>query len=292
MLSDLLIMVDRRAQAVSLREKTIINERHAVRMLEPVLSLGVRAASVPDTWVRYADRCIDNGLAASTVRQRIDCVAAVVAWVIHADIKFKSAAPGSLGRMLDAMRTAARAIGKRIKRHRALSRPARVSVDEYSTVVRDIESLRDPYRAAARMMLCFGMRATETLSLSPSSILSGGKLFVPDRETKTHSDLLLPLPVKYIPLIEGWLSVIGESEIKYNTLVTTISRAGIKWRCHDLRKLFRTSAAVRGEDYLATELILNHAVKDVPSVYLQSPPFAAMRRVLNNSIEEYLEVKG
>ncbi|MDX7018820.1 hypothetical protein SJ059_30810, partial [Klebsiella aerogenes] len=40
MLSDLLIMVDRRAQAVSLREKTIINERHAVRMLEPVLSLG------------------------------------------------------------------------------------------------------------------------------------------------------------------------------------------------------------------------------------------------------------
>ena len=140
------------------------------------------------------------------------------------------------------MRTAARAIGKRIKRHRALSRPARVSVDEYSTVVREIESLRDPYRAAARMMLCFGMRATETLSLSPSSILSGGKLFVPDRETKTHSDLLLPLPVKYIPLIEGWLSVIGESEIKYNTLVTTISRAGIKWRCHDLRKLFRRRA--------------------------------------------------
>lgn len=80
MLSDLLIMVDRRAQAVSLREKTIINERHAVRMLEPVLSLGVRAASVPDTWVRYADRCIDSGLAASTIRQRIDCVAAVVAW--------------------------------------------------------------------------------------------------------------------------------------------------------------------------------------------------------------------
>lgn len=292
MLSDLLIMVDRRAQAVSLREKTIINERHAVRMLEPVLSLGVRAASVPDTWVRYADRCIDNGLAASTIRQRIDCVAAVVAWVIHADIKFKPAAPGSLGRMLEAMRTAARAIGKRIKRHRALSKPARVSIDEYTAVVHDIESLREPYRTAARMMLCFGLRASETLSLSSNSLISGGRLFIPDRCTKTHADLLLPIPVKYIPLIDEWLSVIGESEIKYNTLVTTISRAGIKWRCHDLRKLFRTSAAVRGEDFLATELILNHAVKDVPSIYLQSPPFAAMRKILTNSIEEYLQIRG
>ncbi|EDU1622631.1 tyrosine-type recombinase/integrase, partial [Salmonella enterica subsp. enterica serovar Oslo] len=237
-------------------------------------------------------RCIDNGLAASTVRQRIDCVAAVVAWVIHADIKFKPAAPGSLGRMLEAMRTAARVIGKRIKRHRALSRPARISVDEYAAVVRDIESLREPYRTATRLMLCFGLRASETLSLSRNSLIASGRLFIPDRCTKTHSDLLLPLPVKYIPLIDEWLGVIGESEIKYNTLVTTISRAGIKWRCHDLRKLFRTSAAVRGEDYLATELILNHAVKDVPSVYLQSPPFASMRKVLTNSIEEYLQVRG
>lgn len=292
MLSGLLIMVDRRAQAVSLRQKTLINERHAVRMLEPVLSLGVRAASVPDTWVRYAERCIDNGLAASTVRQRIDCVAAVVAWVIHADIKFKPAAPGSLGRMLEAMRTAARAIGKRIKRHRALSKPARVSVDEYAVVVRDIESLREPYRTATRLMLCFGLRASEALSLSDKSLISSGRLFIPDRCTKTHSDLLLPLPVKYIPLIESWLEVIGESEIKYNTLITVISRAGINWRCHDLRKLFRTSAAVRGDDYLATELILNHAVKDVPDIYLQAAPFAAMRKVLTNSIEEYLQVRG
>ncbi|HGF8465624.1 TPA: integrase, partial [Salmonella enterica subsp. enterica] len=139
---------------------------------------------------------------------------------------------------------------------------------------------------------CFGLRASETLSLSRNSLIASGRLFIPDRCTKTHSDLLLPLPVKYIQLIDEWLGVIGESEIKYNTLVTTISRAGIKWRCHDLRKLFRTSAAVRGEDYLATELILNHAVKDVPSVYLQSPPFASMRKVLTNSIEEYLQVRG
>lgn len=291
MLTDLLLMVDRRAQAVSLRDKTIINERHAVRMLEPVLTLGVRAASTPDIWVRYADRCIDDGLAASTVRQRIDCVAAVVAWVIHADIKFKPAAPGSLGRMLDAMRTAARAIGKRIKRYKALSKPARVSVDEYAAVVHEIESLREPYRSTVRMMLCFGLRASETLSLSSKSLISSGRLFIPDRVTKTHSDLLLPVPIKYIPLIEQWLSVIGESEIKYNTLVTTISRAGIKWRCHDMRKLFRTCAAIRGEDYLATELILNHAVKDVPSVYLQTPPYSAMRKALTNSIEEYLQVK-
>lgn len=292
MLSDLLVMVDRRAQAVSLREKTVINERHAVRMLEPVLSLGVRAASVPDTWVRYADRCIDDGLAASTVRQRIDCVAAVVAWVIHADIKFKPAAPGSLGRMLEAMRTAARSIGKRIKRHRALSRPARVSVDEYAVVVREIESLKEPYRTAARVMLCFGLRSTEALSLSRSSMLASGKLFIPGRSTKTHADLLLPLPVKYLPIIESWLDVIGSEEIKYNSMVMAISRAGIKWRCHDLRKLFRTSAAVRGEDFLATELILNHAVKDVPSVYLQTPPYSAMRRILTNSIEEYMKVKS
>ncbi|HHE5075032.1 TPA: tyrosine-type recombinase/integrase [Citrobacter freundii] len=291
MLSDLLVMVDRRARAVSLREKTIINERHAVRMLEPVLVLGVRAASVPDTWMRYADRCIDDGLAASTIRQRIDCVAAVVAWVIHADIKFKPAAPGSLGRMLEAMRTAARSIGKRIKRHRALSKPGRVSVDEYMSVVRDIESVRDPYRCALRVMLCFGLRASETLTLKRNSMMTAGRLFVPDRCTKTHSDLLLPVPLEYVPLVSEWLGVIEDSEIKYNTLTTVVSRAGIKWRSHDLRKIFRTSAAVRGEDYLATELILNHAVKDVPAAYLQSPPYSAMRKVLKNSIDEYLSVK-
>lgn len=291
MLTDLLVMVDRRAQAVSLREKTIINERHAVRMLEPVLSLGVRAASIPDTWVRYADRCIDDGLAASTIRQRIDCVAAVVAWVIHADIKFKPAAPGSLGRMLDAMRTAARSIGKRIKRHRALSKPGRVSVNEYAGVVADIEAVREPYRSALRMMLCFGLRASETLSLTRSSRLSGGRLFVPDRETKTHSDLLLPIPLEHIPMVDEWLGVIEDSAIKYNTLTTVVSRAGIKWRSHDLRKIFRTAAAIRGDDYLATELILNHAVKDVPAAYLQSPPYSAMRKVLKSSIDEYLNAK-
>lgn len=291
MLSDLLIMVDRRAQAVSLREKTIINERHAVRMLEPVLSLGVRAASVPETWVRYADRCIDNGLAASTVRQRIDCVAAVVAWVIHADIKFKPAAPGSLGRMLDAMRTAARSIGKRIKRHRALSKPGRVSITEYVDVVRDIESIREPYRCVLRLMLCFGFRVTETLSLKRTSMLAGGRLFVPDRHTKTHSDLLLPVPLEYVPLVTEWIGGIEDSEIKYNTLNTVVSRAGIKWRSHDLRKVFRTASAVRGEDYLAVELILNHAVKDVPAAYLQSPPYSAMRKALKKSIDDYLSVR-
>lgn len=136
--------------------------------------------------------------------------------MIHADIKFKPAAPGSLGRMLEAMRTAARAIGKRIKRHRALSKPARVSIDEYTAVVHEIESLREPYRTAARMMLCFGLRASETFSLSSNSLISGGRLFIPDRCTKTHADLLLPIPVKYIPLIDEWLSVIGESEMCVN----------------------------------------------------------------------------
>ncbi|MCW8354073.1 site-specific integrase [Citrobacter portucalensis] len=291
MLSDLLVMVDRRARAVSLREKTIINERHAVRMLEPVLTLGVRAASVPDTWIRYADRCIDDGLAASTIRQRIDCVAAVVAWVIHADIKFKPAAPGSLGRMLDAMRSAARSIGKRIKRHRALSKPGRVSINEYTDVVRDIESLREPYRSALRVMFCFGTRATETLSLTRNSMLAGGRLFIPDRCTKTHSDLLLPVPREYVALVSEWLGIIEDAGIKYNTLTTVVSRAGIKWRSHDLRKVFRTASAVRGEDYLAVELILNHAVKDVPAAYLQSPPYSAMRKALKNSIDDYLSVK-
>lgn len=291
MFKELLTIIDRRAQALKLREKSVINSRHAARSLSPVLELGVRSASVPETWIRYAERQIEEGRAASTMRQRIDCLAAVLAWIVRADVKFNSASPGSLRRMVEAMRQASRTIGKRIKRHRALSRPSRVSLDEYSTVVADIEGLKEPYRSAACMMLCFGLRASEAISLTPESLISESRLFIPDRNTKTHSDLLLPVPRERLNTVSQWVGKIGEHQIKYNSLITAISRAGIKWRCHDLRKLFRTSAAVRGEDYLATELILNHAVKDVPSVYLQRPPFTAMRRALLNSIDQYREVR-
>nr|WP_254703633.1 integrase [Kosakonia sacchari] len=292
MVRELLEMVERRAHSLDLRDKSATNQRHAVKMLTPVFDLGIRAASVGDTWIRHAERRIDEGLKPSTMRQRFDCAAALLGWVIHADIKMKSASPGSLGRIMAALREAARHINKRIKRHRAMSKTARVSIDEYRDVVGQIEAMPRQHSAAAKMMICFGLRASEALSLSEASIInseSGYALFIPGRETKTHADLFLPLPPKYIETVRGWLKEIGEKEIKYNTFYTSVTRSGNKWRGHDLRKIFRTMAAVNGGDYLATELILNHAVKDVPAVYLQHPPYAAMRKVLENSIDSYLE---
>lgn len=281
---ELFALVIRRGRDKALGERTVIRSCHAVKSVDAVFSLGVRAAMHADYWQRHADSRIDSGIAASTVRAELNSTAAVFKWIVLSDTPLKTMSPTSAQATHDAIRVAARRTGKRIKRFAALAKPSRVSIDEFADVVRQINEFKSPHREACLMMLCFGLRASEALYLSEKSITQG-RLFIPDRMVKTRANLLLPLPIKYLNKITEWVCLIEQKTVTYSALEMYISRKGVKWRAHDLRKLFRTAAAVRGEDYLACELILNHDIGDVPNVYLQKPPYKQMRDAIKNTID-------
>lgn len=286
---ELSALVIRRGHDKALGERTVTRSCHAVKSVDAVFALGVRAATHADYWQRHADARIESGIAASTVRAELNSTAAVLKWVVHSDTPLKTMSPASALAAHDAIREAARRTGKRIKRFAALAKPARVSVDEFDDVVRTINSFKSPHRESCLMMLCFALRVTESLYLSEKSIKGSG-LFIPDRMVKTKANLLLPVPVKYIKTVTGWVNEIQRKPITYSALEMYISRKGVKWRAHDLRKVFRTAAAVRGEDYLATELILNHKIGDVQNAYLQRPPYKQMRVAIKHAIDEVLAV--
>ncbi|HEY3591906.1 MAG TPA: hypothetical protein VGL07_17835 [Buttiauxella sp.] len=200
--------------------------------------------------------------------------------------------PASATAISKAIRKTAQQVSKRVKRFPSLAKPARVSIDEFSQTARQIESMKSPHREIGKMALCFGLRATEAVSLRQNSLLDNGMLFISDRTTKTRANLLLPVPVKYIKQIRGWLEIIEEASVSYSAVYMYIGRKGFGWCLHDMRKMFRTKAAVRGEDYLAGELILNHEIKDVPNVYLQKPPYKKMRDALLHALKDYDAAQG
>lgn len=288
MIADVLLqMAERRGKDRALSPDSISRECHAINAARPVLTLGVRAASHPDYWKRHAEARINEGRAASTVRAELNYTAAVLEWTVTGDVDLKVMSPASATAISSAIRQTARQVSKRVKRYSALDKPARVSVDEFEETAIQIKSMKSPHKEVAAMALCFGLRATEANKLKQSSLLDSGMLFIPDRNTKTRADLLLPVPVKYHKQVREWLRVIEEGKPSYSSTYMYINRRHFKWRLHDMRKMFRTNAAVRGEDYLACELVLNHDIKDVPNVYLQKPPYKRMRDALLHSLNDF-----
>lgn len=288
MIADILLqMAERRGKDRGLSHDTIARECYAIKASSPVLALGIRAASHPDYWKRHAESRIGAGLAASTVRAELNYTAAVLEWTVKGDIDLKIMSPSSASAISDAIRNTARHVSKRVKRYAALQKPARVSIDEFDETATQIKRMKSPHKEVCAMSLCFGLRASEANKLKQSSLLSTGMLFIPDRNTKTRANLLLPVPVKYHKQVREWLSVIEEQTPSYASTYMYIQRSGYKWRLHDMRKMFRTKAAVRGEDYLACELIVNHDIKDVPNVYLQKPPYKRMREALLHALNDF-----
>jgi hypothetical protein len=287
---ELISLVKRRGHDKALGARTVTRSCHAVKSVDPVLSLGVRAATHADYWNRHAEARMNGGIAASTVRAELNSTAAVLKWIVHSDTPLKTMSPASARAAHDAIREAARKTGKRIKRFAALAKPARVSLDEFDDVVRDINAFKSPHREICLMCLCFALRVSESQYMKPANLIQG-KLFIPDRVVKTRANLLIPLPVKYLKVIGEWVSKIEAKPVSYAALEMYILRKGVKWRAHDLRKLFRTAAAVRGDDYLAAELILNHDIGEVQNVYLQKPPVKQMRAIIKHTLDEVMAVE-
>ncbi|WP_044328342.1 tyrosine-type recombinase/integrase [Citrobacter amalonaticus] len=289
MIDELKAVALQRAAAITARKKTTANILYGLQTMQPVLCLGVREASTPRAWERFTEASMSRGIKPATMRQRLNCLTAVLSWVTKHGVHLRSMSPRSAESILKAAGDEARRVGRMVKRHKNMTTPSRVDLKELPLVIEQVESLREPYRSACRIVLCMGTRIQETLYLSPESVI-GGRLFIPGRVTKNHSDLVLPLPVEHMQTLNKWLETISEKRINYDSLNRAISRAGIKWRAHDLRKLFRTACAVRGEDYIACELILNHDIQYVPAVYLQKAPYKAMRRALKNAFDLYFHV--
>ena len=293
MIADVLLkMAERRGKDRALSQDSITRECHAINSTRPVLRLGVRAASHPDYWKRHAETRITEGRAATTVRAELNYTAAVLEWSVKGDIDLKVMTHASAKAISEAIRQTAQQVSKRVKRYPALAKPARISIDEFSETARQIESLKSPHKEIAAMTLCFALRATEAVKLRQSSLLDSGMLFIPDRIAKTRANLLLPVPIKYLKQVREWLKVIEEGNTTYQATYMYIKRRKYGWCLHDLRKMFRTKAAVRGEDYLAGELILNHEIKDVPNVYLQKPPYKRMRAALLHALNDYRDAQG
>lgn len=286
MFSELLELVEVRGAAMKLSKGTITREIHALKSVKPVLCLGVRAASHVEYWNRHAVNRMDGGISPSTVRAEFNYTAAILSWLIKTDRNIKSMRPNSVINIHRAIKEASRKAGKQVKRFKALDRPARVSIDDFEKTVKEIESFKSPYKEVLKMLMYFGLRASESISLKRTSF-TNGMLFIPDRNTKTCANLLIPIPLKNKQELIECAGVIEDSNVTYEALLMTLTRSGVKWRSHDLRKMFRTKGAVRGEDYLAMELILNHEVKEVPNAYLQRPPYKSMRLAIQHQIEEY-----
>lgn len=289
MIDELMRLSVTRGQSRRLKASTVARVKWSIKSAAPVLSLGVRAASHADYWGRHTQKLVAQGKAAATIRAELNELAALFRWILKADIPIEAMKPASAQAIEAAIREEAKIVGRQIKRFKPMQRPSRVSIDEFKSVVEQIESLKSPYKEAARLIINFGLRTNEAIKLHPNSLING-RIFVPDRTTKTCADLLLPVPEKHYRMVSEWLNELGKKEITYAALLMSINRAGFKWRCHDLRKIFRTGGEVRGEDYLAMELILNHSIKDVPATYIQNAPYKKMKQAISNAIDEYLSV--
>ncbi|ASM07225.1 site-specific integrase [Serratia marcescens] len=287
MIDELIRLSVARGRSRRLKASTVSRVKWSIKSAAPVLSLGVRAAGHPAYWERHARKLMEEGKAATTIRAELNELAALFKWILNTSIAIDSMKPASVKAIESAIREVAKNTGRQVKRFKPMQRPSRVSIDEFKEVVNQIESLKSPYKEAARLIINFGFRTSEAIKLHQNSIING-RIFVPDRTTKTCADLLLPVPEKHYRMVSEWLVELGKKEITYAALLMNINRAGFKWRCHDLRKLFRTNGEVRGEDYLAMELILNHSIKDVPATYIQNAPYKKMKQAICNAIDEYL----
>lgn len=288
MIDELIKLTAIRGNDRGLKPRSVIRATWAINTAAPVLSLGVRAASSADYWRRHAAQREADGRKASTICTELNCAAALFKWLSVSSVRPLNMTPASAGRIHDAIRDAARDVGKRVKRFKPLARPARVGLESFAAVVEQIESLPLKYRVRCRIILIFGFRVTETLELLPGSLVDN-KIFISGRDTKNSADLALPVPARFIPLLKEWLQQIKETDATYDAMYKYIARKGYLWRPHALRKIFRSAAEVRGEDFLAVEMILNHSIDEVKSTYLLNAGMTKIERCLRRSFELYIK---
>lgn len=152
--------------------------------------------------------------------------------------------------------------------------------------------------AFAVLMLAHGTRITETRLAKWQNVnLMAGEWFIPARDTKGKRDHVLPLTPQAVAFLSRYRElqkargytgayVFPSSNRSGQPLARgkafdIFKRLGVgEWTSHDLRKLARTRWAEIGIDSLVGKLLLNHALNDLESTYVQTHGEALKRDAL------------
>jgi integrase len=152
--------------------------------------------------------------------------------------------------------------------------------------------------AFAVLMLAHGTRITETRLAKWQNVnLMAGEWFIPARDTKGKRDHVLPLTpqvVAFLTRYREWQKGKGYTgaylfpsstrsgqPLARGKAFDIFQRLGAgEWTSHDLRKLARTRWAEIGIDSLVGKLLLNHALGDLDSTYVQTHGEALKRDAL------------
>lgn len=142
--------------------------------------------------------------------------------------------------------------------------------------------------AFAVMMLAHGTRITETRLAKWCNVdLVAGEWFIPAADTKGKRDHLLPLTPQLVAFLQRYREQQKAKGYTGVYLFPSASRSGKplargqsfqifnrlgggEWTSHDLRKLARTRWTEQGTDSLIGKLLLNHALGDLDSTYVQT----------------------
>lgn len=153
----------------------------------------------------------------------------------------------------------------------------------------------------ALLMLMHGTRIGETIRATWADIdFAGRRWHLPAGNTKTRREHVLPLTDTAIALLKAWQrwqrgqwaahgsrlfpggrvgrEVLPLSDSKASEMMRGLS--GGLWSAHDLRKLARTNWMELGIDYMVGEMLINHALRGLDKVYIQTHADAQQRAAL------------
>lgn len=175
-------------------------------------------------------------------------------------------------------------------RHVAVAELLAAWADQFQQAALDV--------AFAVLMLAHGTRISETRLAKWHNVnLLAGEWFIPARDTKGKRDHVLPLTpqaVAFLTRYREWQKGKGYTgaylfpsstrsgqPLARGKAFDIFQRLGVgEWTSHDLRKLARTRWAEIGIDSLVGKLLLNHALGDLDSTYVQTHGEALKRDAL------------
>lgn len=188
-------------------------------------------------------------------------------------------------------------------------KPSRLRGDDLPGVLAKVAQVfesRPTEAMLALMMLCHGTRLGETrMALWRNVNLATGQWFIPQADTKTKAEHLLPLTPQVCALLQayrdrqhatGYQGAYVFPGIRRGAMTATTATAVFaslsdhQWTSHDLRKVARTAWMDLGIDYLVGEMLVNHALKNMDATYIHTTAETLKRQALekwHQRLDEY-----
>lgn len=176
-----------------------------------------------------------------------------------------------------------RAPAAKVKRKRALGD------DDIKTVWKVWDDLGYPWGDVQKLLLLTGQRREEISAMSwPEIDLENKQWTIPAERTKSDRENIVPLSKQAVAILkslprftgdfvfttgDGEKHVVGYSKAKRRTddAIAKLVKSGAEkvepWRWHDLRRTVKTGMSKLKVSELVSELVLNHAMPGLESIY-------------------------